>query len=85
MVENNKKICATDRGLMHAFEDADKHNWTKEKLEAYDYVLMRELDDRGRLSFAQTIVQKDFALKLISRGGELVEISTITGLTLEQV
>lgn len=75
----------TDQGLKHAYEDADKHNWTKEELEAYDYVLMREQDDRGRLSFAQTKVQKEIALKLISRGDELEEISNITGLSVEQI
>ena len=41
-----------DEGLKHAYEDADKHNWTKAELEAYDYVFMREQDARGRLSLA---------------------------------
>ena len=41
-----------DEGLIFAYQDADKHNWTKEELEAYDYVLMREQDDRGRLTLA---------------------------------
>jgi uncharacterized protein YjaZ len=41
-----------DEGLKHAYEDADKHNWTKSELDAYDYVLMREQDERGRISFA---------------------------------
>jgi predicted transposase/invertase (TIGR01784 family) len=39
-----------DTGLKNAYEDAAKHNWTKSELEAYDYVLMREQDDRGRFS-----------------------------------
>lgn len=34
------------------YEDADKHNWTKAELDAYDYVLMREQDDRGRWALA---------------------------------
>ena len=41
-----------DKGLKKAYEDAAKHNWTKTELDAYDYVLMREEDDRGRISFA---------------------------------
>lgn len=41
-----------DDGLKHAYEDADKHNWTKAELDAYDYVLMREQDDRGRWALA---------------------------------
>jgi predicted transposase/invertase (TIGR01784 family) len=40
-----------DEGLIKAYRDADKHNWTKEELEAYDYVFMREQDYRGRISF----------------------------------
>ena len=41
-----------DEGLKYAYEGAAKHNWTKQELEAYDYVLMREQDDRGRVTFA---------------------------------
>ena len=41
-----------DEGLRNAYEDADKHNWTKEELDAYDYVLMREQDDRARITLA---------------------------------
>ncbi len=37
-----------DKGLKLAYEDADKHNWTKLELEAYDYVFMREQDERGK-------------------------------------
>ena len=45
LIPENVKV----EGLKYAFHGADKHNWTKEELEAYDYVLMREQDDRGRL------------------------------------
>jgi predicted transposase/invertase (TIGR01784 family) len=41
-----------DEGLRFAYQDADKHNWTKDELEAYDYALMREQDERGRWSLA---------------------------------
>lgn len=41
-----------DQGLQSAYEDAAKHNWTQAELDAYDYVFMREQDDRGRMSFA---------------------------------
>lgn len=41
-----------DKGLKYAYEDADKHNWTKLELEAYDYVFMREQDERGKWSLA---------------------------------
>ena len=53
-----------DEGLKNAYEDADKHNWTKAELAAYDYVLMREQDDRGRI----TKDQKDIAKNLLKNG-----------------
>ena len=75
----------TDKGLKSAYEDADKHNWTKAELEAYDYVLMREQDDRGRMSFAQSKVQKDIARKLFKRGFSDDDTAEDTGLTVEQI
>ena len=78
-----------DEGLINAYEDADKHNWTKEELDAYDYVLMREQDDRGRWTLAtkkelkkekEAIVKKSLNLGLA-----LDVIAEITGLTIEQV
>ena len=83
----------TDKGLKSAYEDADKHNWTKAELEAYDYVLMREQDDRGRMSFALRTgiakeiskVQKDIAGKLIADGFSDEDIYKYTELSLEQI
>ncbi len=70
-----------DLGLKNAYEDADKHNWTKAELDAYDYVLMREQDDRGRISK----VQKDIARSLLKSGLSLAEIAQHTQLTEEEV
>lgn len=70
-----------DEGLKFAYQDADKNNWTKEELEAYDYVLMREQDDRGRL----TKVQKDIARKFLKSGSTVEIVAQNTGLTLEEV
>ena len=75
----------TDSGLKSAYEDADKHNWTKAELEAYDYVLMREQDDRGRMSFAQSKIQRDIATKLIADGFSDEDIYKYTELSLEQI
>jgi predicted transposase/invertase (TIGR01784 family) len=58
----------TDKGLKFAYQDADKHNWTKEELEAYDYVLMREQDERGRLSFATKKALKEGLDKGLKEG-----------------
>ncbi len=70
-----------DEGLKSAYWDADRHNWTKQELESYNYVLMREQDDRGRF----TKLQKDIARKLIKRGFSDDDIAEDTGLSLEQI
>ena len=41
-----------DEGLKHAYEDADRHNWTKEELEAYHYAEMRRQDEKGKTELA---------------------------------
>lgn len=71
----------TDEGLKSAYENADKHNWTKAELEAYDNVFIREQDDRGRI----TKVQKDIAKKLLKLGMTVEGVTDVTGLTAEQV
>jgi predicted transposase/invertase (TIGR01784 family) len=70
-----------DEGLKNAYEDANKHNWTKEELAAYNYVLMREQDDRGRI----TKVQKDIAKNFLVMGLSVEDTAKGTGLTIEQV
>ncbi len=42
----------TDAGLKQAYTDADKHNWTKEELLAYDYASMRKTDELGKIQLA---------------------------------
>jgi predicted transposase/invertase (TIGR01784 family) len=78
-----------DEGLRFAYQDADKHNWTLAELEAYNYVLMREQDDRGRLTFAmrkeKEKVQNGIAGKLIKRGFSNEDIAEDTGLAIEQI
>ena len=74
-----------DEGLKFAYEDADKHNWSKAELEAYDYVLMREQDDRGRLTFAIKKELKQVAKNLINLNIPNKDIASSTGLTLEQI
>jgi predicted transposase/invertase (TIGR01784 family) len=70
-----------DEGLRFAYQDADKHNWSNEELAAYDYVFMREQDDRGRI----TKVQKDIARRLLKAGLSVEEVAAYTQLTSEQV
>ncbi len=78
-----------DEGLKFAYHDADKHNWTKEELEAYYYVLMREQDDRGRVTLAvRRALQKEketFATSLLKSGFSVDEVVKHSNLTIEQV
>jgi predicted transposase/invertase (TIGR01784 family) len=74
-----------DEGLKFAYEDADKHNWSKAELEAYDYVLMREQDDRGRMTLAVRKKAEDIARKLINRNFTNEDIAEDTGLSIEQI
>ncbi len=74
-----------DKGLKFAYEDADKHNWSKAELEAYDYVLMREQDDRGRMSFALRKSMENVARKLIKLNNSNEDIEEATGFTKEQI
>ncbi len=90
-----------DEGLKNAYEDAAKHNWTKEELDAYDYVLMREQDDRGRTAFAirkavEKAVEKatkeaslsaleGVAKSLLKSGLAIEEVAKHTQLTLDEV
>lgn len=79
----------SDEGLKNAYEDADKHNWTKEELEAYDNVFIKEQDDRGRLTKATKKATLE-ALEMVARnllqsGMEIEVVAKNTGLTVEQV
>jgi predicted transposase/invertase (TIGR01784 family) len=42
-----------DKGLLAAYEEAKKHNWSKTEYDAYIYAGMREQDAKGELSFAE--------------------------------
>jgi predicted transposase/invertase (TIGR01784 family) len=83
-----------DEGLKNAYEDADKHNWSKAELDAYDYVFMREQDERGRMSFAIRKAVKtavDAAVEVAVKNTQLQEKEAIAfsllqvGLAIEEV
>jgi predicted transposase/invertase (TIGR01784 family) len=75
----------SDEGLKHAYEDASIHNWTQAEKDAYDYVLMREQDDRGRTSLAVRKREEEFALEMIKDNEPNEKIMRYSGLTLEQI
>lgn len=78
-----------DTGLKFAYQDANKHNWTKEELEAYDYILMREQDDKGKLSLAFKKGQEkntiEIAINLIRFGLSNEDIALNTNLSIESI
>jgi predicted transposase/invertase (TIGR01784 family) len=78
-----------DEGLKSAYEDADKHNWTKAELDAYDYNWMRQQDERGVISKAVKNAVRDnstdIAKNLLALGFPVDDIAKGTGLTIEEV
>ncbi|HRI60040.1 MAG TPA: Rpn family recombination-promoting nuclease/putative transposase [Saprospiraceae bacterium] len=58
-----------DEGLKEAYKDANKHSWTKDELDAYDYAAMREQDERGKIELAE------------KRGEEKKEMEAVLGLS----
>lgn len=83
----------TDEGLREAYTESDKHNWTKEELDSYDYFLMREQDERGRVEFAEIKAKEEakkentleIGKKLKSLGVDLQSIVKATGLSIEEI
>jgi len=82
-----------DKGLKSAFEDANKHNWTKEELAAYDYAAMRHQDEKGKTDLAfRKATEKakqdekiEIAKKMIKAIKPIDEIIEFTELTSEKI
>jgi len=86
-----------DKGLKYAYEDADKHNWTKDELLAYDYAGMRRQDERGKTIVAvkkavkeaveKAVEQRDIeiAKEMINDNFSTTQISKITKLSIETI
>jgi predicted transposase/invertase (TIGR01784 family) len=82
-----------DEGLKEAYSESDKHNWTKDELDSYDYFLMREQDERGRIELAvqreKEKSKKEEKLeiaKVMKKDGFAIEkIVKYTGLSIEEI
>jgi len=80
-----------DEGLKHAYEDADRHNWTKEELEAYHYAEMRRQDEKGKTEIAVKKAAKtareeekiEIAKEMIKENYSKEQIAKITKLSIE--
>lgn len=79
----------TDEGLLSAYEGANQHTWTQAELDAYDYVDMREEDERAQLDAAEKRGKIERGAEIareMKREGEAVEkIMRYTGLSREEV
>ena len=79
----------SDEGLKEAYTESDKHNWTKDELASYDYFLMREQDERGRVVLAEEKAKKSNTLEIgkeLKRDGVSHEkIAKYTGLSIEEI
>jgi len=77
-----------DEGLIHAYEDADRHNWTKEELEAYHYAEMRRQDEKGKTTVAirKAVEQEkiDNIKKLYEKGVSIDIIAYSNNMKIEQ-
>lgn len=74
-----------DEGLKEAYQDANKHSWTKEELEAYDYAAMREQDERGRLELVEKRTKFEVAGKMKAEGFDNGTISRLLGLSSTEI
>ena len=82
-----------DEGLKEAYSESDKHNWTKDELDSYDYFLMREQDERGRVELAEKRMEEktkkvntlEIAKKFKLAGVDNKTIANSTGLSIEEI
>jgi predicted transposase/invertase (TIGR01784 family) len=87
----------SDEGLKEAYSESDKHNWTKDELASYDYFLMREQDERGRVELAERRAEEkgieegekrktiEIAKNALKKGLSIFDTSELTGLSVEDV
>ena len=78
-----------DEGLKSAYQEANQSMWTKEELEAYDYVYMREEDARAELDAAEQKGEqkreREIARGMKKDGFENEVISRLTGLSMAEI
>lgn len=74
-----------DEGLRAAYQDANKHAWSRDELNAYDYAAMREQDERGKITAAEKRGKIDTARELKRLGVALNIIQQASGLSEEEI
>lgn len=74
-----------DEGLKSAYQEADRHTWTREELEEYEYARMRETDEVAEKLLVEEKKAIQIAESLLKTNLTSEEIAKHTGLTVEQV
>lgn len=74
-----------DEGLLEAFNEANKRNWTQKEYEDYDKASMKEGDDRNRLEYAKKEKALEIAKSLKQNGVPVDIIALSTGLAQEDI
>jgi predicted transposase/invertase (TIGR01784 family) len=82
-----------DKGLQEAYNEANKHNWSKQELEDYEYASMRETDEKATRMLAEERAEArgkieksvEIAKELKKNNVGMDIISKATGLTVEEI
>jgi predicted transposase/invertase (TIGR01784 family) len=74
-----------DEGLKSAYTEADRHTWSKADLEAYEYSIMREIDEKAEKMLVEENKAKKIAINSIRKGFDNETIAELTELTVEQI
>ena len=82
-------LSINDKGLEEAYKEADRHNWTREELEEYEYAKMRETDEiaermlikekgkmESKMEIAKNLKENQVDISIISKS---------TGLSIEEI
>lgn len=82
-----------DEGLKEAYKEADKYSWTRQELQDYDKIFIREQDERGKFTLVEKRAKlegkieekKEVAINLIKLNIPVDIIIQSTGLTKEEI
>lgn len=74
-----------DNGLRSAYEEANQHTWTREEVDAYDYVYLREGDAIAERMAVEKNKTKEIAKSMKHDGASTSFISKHTGLSDEEI
>ena len=78
-----------DEGLKNAYEEANQNLWSKEELDAYDYVYIREEDARAELDAAEQRGKRErdieIAIEMKEDGEPIEKIKRYTGLSEDEI